>query len=388
MKILQVIANTRQGGMPQHLLTLSMELVQKGHEIHVVSLSDGPILGEFEKAGINVSTAFFLGHKMRLDPLLVRKAVGFTRNLIQETRPDIVHTHGPRAHIIAGKASRFSGSPPLVATAHGSFRQFVAGNTGEFGWCRSRLKKFQYIWADRYAGRVANRLIAVCEATRRDLVDVIKVPAAKVCVIHNGIVDSQVRSEHKLSVRTELGLHEANKLITYVGRIAFHKGVPDLIKAAEVIVRKVPEARILIVGEGPLVRNLKDDVDSRSLEDKVIFTGERKDAVQIIAASDLFVLPSLSEGLALTLLEAAMTATAMVATDIGGNSEVVHPNQTGLLIPPKSPDALADAIIELLDDNERRMKMGKAARNLWQQQFTAAHMVNSIETLYRELLSG
>ena len=233
---------------------------------------------------------------------------------------------------------------------------------------------------------MADRLIAVCESTRSDLVNVLKIPEEKVCVIQNGIADVQVSNEDKLSLRSQLGLREADKLITYVGRLAFHKGVTDLVQAAKVIVRKIPDARILLVGEGPMSRNLQDDVTSSGLAEKIIFTGERADAVQIISASDIFVLPSLSEGLALTLLEAAMTGKAMVATNVGGNSEIVHSDKTGLLVPARSPQDLVHAIIELLDDNKRRVNMEIAARRLWQREFTDVLMVNRVESLYRELL--
>lgn len=385
MKIFYVIANARYGGMPEHVLMMSRELSRRGHDVQVLSMSTGPMLAEFEKAGIRISTVPFLGDVMRRRPLLAKKAIDFTRRLIGEAGPDIVHTHGPRANIITARALRLNDKIPLVATAHGSFRQFMAGNASAFGRLQRWLKRSQYLWVDRYTGRVVERFIAVSEATRDDLIDFIGVPVEKVRVILNGVADLRVSDEDKLLVRKELGLSESHKLVTYVGRVAYHKGAVDLVDAAGSIVRNIPAARLLIVGDGPLVDKLKKRVARCGFADRIIFTGDRRDSIRIIAASDLFVLPSFSEGLALTLLEAAMTGTAMVATDVGGNSEVVYPDETGLLVPVNSPADLSRAIVELLDDHDGRIRMGNAARRLWQEKFTAPLMVEKTEALYQEL---
>lgn len=385
MRVMNVIANARQGGMPEHVLTLSRELKQRGHQVQVLSMTEGPMSSEFEQAGISSSIVPYLGHEMGKNPMLALKATRFIRDMMRDSAPDIIHTHGPRAHLLAGRAAQYPGSHALVATAHGSFRQFMVGNSGEFGWFRSRLKQFQYVRVDRHTGKLADRLIAVCEATRDDLVEVAKVPAEKVRVIHNGVSEVTVSDDDRRALRAELGLGESHKLVTCVGRVAYHKGTADLIEAAAAIGREVPEARILIVGDGPLSSSLKERVQGSGLAERVIFTGDRRDAVRIVAASDLFVLPSLSEGLALTLLEAAMTSKAMVATDVGGNNEVVRPGETGMLVQPGDRAALAGAVVELLKDDEGRREMGRAAHRLWLSEFTVERMADRTEALYREL---
>ncbi|GBE57312.1 alpha-D-kanosaminyltransferase [bacterium BMS3Abin01] len=385
MKIINVIANARQGGMPEHVLTLSRELKQRGHQVQVLSMTAGPMVQALERAGINTVTVPRLSHRMGKNPLLAVKVTRITRGLLQHMDPDIIHTHGPRAHILAGRASRYPGGHSLVATVHGSYRQFMAGNGGEFSRVTRRLKQLQYLGIDRYTAGIADRVIAVSDATRDDLVKGAGVPADKVCVIHNGVARQQVSDEEIAAVRGGLGLGDARKLVAYVGRMAFHKGAGDLVSAAAAVARQAPGARMVMVGEGPLSDELKEGVAAEGLRDRVMFTGHREDAVSIIAASDLFVLPSLSEGLALTLLEAAMTSTAMIATDVGGNPDVVRPGETGLLVPPRDPEALAAAIVDLLRDDSRRAEMGAAARRLWEREFTVGRMVDSIEALYGEL---
>ncbi|MFA5802737.1 MAG: glycosyltransferase [Thermoleophilia bacterium] len=382
MKILQVAANTRYGGMPFHVLTLSKGLIGRGHDVALLSMDEGPLLDEFARAGIKVTSMPILGRRASRNPLTLLKSADLVRKTIHGINPDIVHTHGPRAHFFVDLAQLFQKGPAVVSSVHGSFSQFVSGNRGEFSRAASMLKKLQYGGIDKLTARRSTIMIAVCQATRRDLVDVLKIAPDKVHVVRNGIEERCVEPQVVEAVRREFGCKDGDRLVAYVGRIAYHKGVGFLIDAAERVAAGMPDTRFVAVGDGPMVDELQLRVASGSLAGRFVLAGRRSDAIDIIAAADLLVLPSLSEGLPLTLLEAAMTGTAMVASDTGGIPEIVIEGETGLLVPVGDSNALALAIGRLLDDDDERERMGAAARSLWKQQFTVTQMIDRMEELY------
>ncbi|MHB9111511.1 MAG: glycosyltransferase family 4 protein [Thermoleophilia bacterium] len=382
MKILQVAANSGYGGMPFHVLTLSKGLKERGHEVELLSLDEGPLLDEFIRAGIPVTSVPFLGRRTRRDPVTLLKSAGLVRKTIHGKNPDIVHTHGPRAHFFVDMAQLFTNGPAVVSSVHGSYSQFISGNRGEFGYAASTLKKMQYGGIDKFTARRSAMIIAVCEATRRELIQSLKIAPDKVRVVSNGIEERRVEPQAVEALRREFGCGDNEKLVAYVGRIAFHKGTGLLAEAAEIVAADMPEARFVAVGEGPMVEGLRSRTAAGPLAGRFIVAGRRRDAVDVIAASDLLILPSLSEGLPLTLLEAAMTGTAMVASDTGGIPEIVIEGETGLLVPVGDRRRLAAAIERLLADDQERVSMGAAARRLWERRFTVPRMIDGVEEIY------
>lgn len=387
MKILQVPANTGYGGMPLHVLTLAKGLAARGHEVEILCMSDGPMVSEYEDAGLKVTVVPSLGRRMRRDPLTLMRAVRFLRAAVVKSEPDLIHTHGPRASFFMGLALRGRRRTPLVASAHGSFSQFSFGHKSEFGVLKRKARELQYRGIDRLTGRYADLFIAVCEATRRDIVDGLGVPAVKVAVVHNGVEEHRIDAEAVGAIRTRFGYDAGDRLVVFVGRVAFHKGAGFLADAAESVLEQVPAARFLVVGEGPMEDDLKRRASTGPLAGRFTLAGRRTDAVEIVAASDLLVLPSLSEGLPLTLLEAAMTGRAMIGSDIGGVSEVIIDGETGLLVSPRDTRALAAAISRLLADDDERKKMGAAAHRLWKKEFTVGGMIDKMEEEYSRLLT-
>lgn len=385
MKILQVVANTGYGGMPLHVLALSKGLKERGHEVRLLSMDEGPLIGEFARQGIQATSMAFLRQRAGRDPVTLIKSVSKVRKTILANNPDIVHTHGPRAHFFVDMAQLFQNGPAVVSSVHGSFSQFVYGNEGEFGHATSALKKIQYGCIDKLTARRSAMMIAVCEATRRELIQTLNIAPDKVRVVLNGIDEHHVNPQKVDALRREFGCGDNKKLVSYIGRIAHHKGTGLFAEAAEIVVAGLPDARFVAVGEGPMVEELRLRATAGPLFGRFIVTGRRSDAVDIIAASDLLILPSLSEGLPLTLLEAAMTGTAMVASDTGGISEVVNDCETGLLVPVGDSYRLAGAIKDLLADDMKRKDMGAAARRLWERRFTVSHMIDGMEEVYSEV---
>ncbi|MCL4473125.1 MAG: glycosyltransferase family 4 protein [Actinobacteria bacterium] len=393
LKILQVAANTRLGGLPLHVLTLSRALRDRGHEVEILSMDSGPLIARFEQEGFRVATITQLGAKAKRDPLLALKVKREVGRRIEAAAPDIVHSHGPRAHFFSSLAVRGirggheqgRAGCALACSVHGSVSQFTIGNSGSFNGMKSRMRRLQYGGIDRLAQRYSRRMVAVCQATADELINELGIDPAKVVVVRNGIDDRSPGSVPPAELRRSLGFEESDRVAVYVGRLAFHKGAPDFIKAAEIVARELPQARFLVVGDGPMEAELRRQASQGPLAGKAVFTGMREDAVDLVAAADLFVLPSLSEGLPLTLLEAAMLGKAMLATSVGGIPEIVKPGETGELTPLRNPVLLAREMASLLADDAGRGRMGRAARQLWEREFTVEAMTDGMEAVYREL---
>lgn len=389
MKIVQLVTYSVFGGMSLHVLTLAKSLKQLGHDVEVLSMCDGPLIPEFRRAGIPVTVVPHLEQRMSRSPLTIARAIRYISKYIREKDVDVVHTHGPRAHFLGGSAARLSGRRVLVASVHGSFSQFTAGQDAELSPRKKRLKSLQYKSVDRLTARVADKLVAVCPATESELINQLGIPAASVRLVHNGIEDQVISQDEIRRLRTEVGFGSSDKVVAYVGRVAYHKGSHDLIDAMEIVAKKVPEARFLMVGEGPMMAEMMNRANQPLLNGKVFFTGVRKDAVALMAIADLVVLPSLSEGPSLTLVEAAMLGRAAVATRVGGMPEVVLEGQTGLLVSPHAPAELAAAITRLLTHDEERHAMAVTAREMWEKRpFSAPQMAITMEELYTELLAA
>jgi glycosyltransferase involved in cell wall biosynthesis len=234
-----------------------------------------------------------------------------------------------------------------------------------------------------------DKIITVSEAVRRVKIEKSNVSPEKVITIHNGI-DTSLFTSHsntsKQQFRKSLGIPDNVLLLGSVGRLHPSKGFSDLISALVKIKSKLKSVKVIIVGDGKLSNNLKLQVKYDKLSDAIEFIGLRNDVPDILSALDIFVLPSLWEAFGIAILEAMAAGKPVVATSVGGIPEVVIDGETGILVPASDPDALANAIIRLIEDEELRVKMGNAGRKRVLKHFTIQKMVNKTEQLYQELM--
>jgi glycosyltransferase involved in cell wall biosynthesis len=210
----------------------------------------------------------------------------------------------------------------------------------------------------------------------------------KIVVITNGVdLKRYEQSVDKLSVRTRLGFDLDARLIAVVGTLKEPKGHRYLVEAMTDIVRRHPEVHALFIGDGNLKDELKSQVDRLALKDHVHFLGNRRDVPDLLAASDLFVLPSLWEGLSMALLEAMASGKPIVATSVAGTNQVLISGKTGLVVPPGDVRRLAGAIEELLSDYARAEAMARAARKDVEIHYSAQKQADDHVALYRHLLT-
>ena len=225
-----------------------------------------------------------------------------------------------------------------------------------------------------------DRHIAVSRFVASRLRERFRVSAAKIVVIPNAATTDAMASPVPRSDLAESG---AGPVVLTVARLDGQKGITHLLDAAVAI----PHASFAIAGDGPNRAALEARAAELGVSDRVRFLGHRQDVPSLLAAADLFVLPSLYEGLPLSVLEAMAAGVPVVATAIGGTDEVVRDGETGTLVPPANSDALAAAITRALADRDRASRLALAARSLVAREYSVASMVRSVSRLYEELLA-
>ena len=369
-KILFVIDGLEFGGGERVFLQLIDGLYAK-YDIFVATHPAGLF---FEKL-INMN--------VKICPLDMKKRFSFKRffvlrKIIKRNFINIVHSQGARSDFPARVTSFFVKQPKLVST--------VAMPV--LGFDVSVLKKMTYYFADYITSPLVDRYLVVSKTLKNHLTANYPISPSKVEVIYNGIEVDQYRSDEALKVawRNKNGFQENDILIGAIGRLVWQKGFECLIECVPKIVRTYPDAKILLVGDGPLKERLEVLAGRLDIKRNLIFAGFRSDIKEILSAVDLLVIPSLLEGFPMVTLEAMAMAKPIVATRIDGITEQITDGVDGILVPPKDPSALAKAVVQVLNDKELARSMGLAAREKVEQEFSVEKMVAETEKVYLSLL--
>ena len=294
---------------------------------------------------------------------------------ITQWRPSIVNAHLFRSTLVAAPLTRWCGKARVVETYH-----------GREGWRQGGLRGSFIV--DRLVSRCVDRVIAVSDAARRFLIEGKGYPAAKIDVVPNGR-DLSVFSPGALREmgRKDLGLDDIVPVVGVVGRLETQKGHTYLLKAWPSVVRELPDARLLVVGDGTLRGALEREARELGVASNVIFTGFRSDVARMLDTIDVLVLPSLYEGMPLTAIEASAMARPVVATAVDGTPEVVEDGVTGYLVPPADPDALGRALARVLADRDRAAAMGRAGRDRVLARFSLETQVEATARVYRAVVA-
>jgi glycosyltransferase involved in cell wall biosynthesis len=298
-----------------------------------------------------------------------RRVPGFVRDL-RHARPDVFH-----AHLSWPLAAKF----PLLGAIL-THRPAVVATVQLFS--RFRLDRSSYV-QERVLARGVDRYIAVSRDIAGKLVEVMHWPTRKIEVIHNGVRVEPVQHGDP-AVRRELTGGVDRAVVLTAARLDPQKGLDILVRAAA----DVPEARFVVAGDGRERAGLHAAIGERGLGDRVVLLGHRNDIPSLLAASDVFVLPSLYEGSSLAILEAMAAGKAVIASRIGGTDELIVEEESGLLVPPSDSVALAAAVRRVLGDADLRGRLGAAARERVQRHFSAHAVADRTTRLYEELLAG
>lgn len=362
---LQLIDGLNIGGAEILLRELSVGLLRRGFRVSIGYSSSGPLVQELTSLGLPLTR---LPRLMRIDPILFCGMVG----LIRRESPQIVHTHLFKSDFHGRLAARIAGVPVVVSTLHSIDP-----------WAQERSLGRLYGWTARFADRV----IAVSEDVRRFHATHTGIPEEKLVTIENGVDIHRFAGLESAgrSVRKELGFDDA-LVFGVIGRLTPPKDHSTFLKAAALILKKLPKARFLIVGDGPLRKDLEIQAQKTGLGHAVIFTGLRKDVPALLAALDVLVFSSLWEGLPVALLEGMAAARPIVATTVGGIPEVVLPNKSALLVPPGDAHALAQACLRLASDSATRHSMGQSGLERVVDRYSIDAMLDRTAALYAKLL--
>jgi glycosyltransferase involved in cell wall biosynthesis len=312
-----------------------------------------------------------------INPVLDAWATVTLWRLLRRVRPEVVHTHTSKAGAVGRLAAWLAGIPVVIHTPHGHLFY------GYYGRFLSTLVCF----AERLLGRLTDRIVTLTDRGAQEHVQYTIASPQKFVTIPGGNSLAQFRSMrvNAIDKRKELGLPPEGPIIGAVGRLVPIKGHTWLLRAVPRVLAEFPQACVVLIGDGPLLGELKELAAELGISPHVVFLGTRHDMPGCLAALDLFVLPSLNEGMGRALVEAMAVGCPVVATRVGGIPDVVTDGMTGLLVPPRDDRALAEAILTLLRNRSRRAAYGAAARRHVDGRFDVETMVHNIERLYDEV---
>ena len=380
MRVLHVISAARPGdGITEVVKNIASSIDRGEFEISLCSLQGrGDGATDFERIGCRV---FALNAKSSTSPKYVFQniyTVWQLARLIRAERFDVIHTHELFSGTLGRIAGWLAGAPVIILSLH---------NT-DF-W-----KRRHHILIDRLLSRVTHKIVANSEAVKQFTTEHERIPPEKFVVIHNGIDISRFgREKDGDQFRQEYGIKPLEIVVGTVGRLAEQKGQRYFIEAARIICDQRKEVKFVIVGgdtghpKESVKEELYQQVKGLGLEDVVIFTGLRRDLPQIMAGFDIFVLPSLWEGFGLAVAEAMAAGKPVVASRIPAVSEVVEEGESGILVHPGDAEAIAKAVLELVDSPEKALAMGEVGRRRVEEIFSSKTMTKEYEALYCQLFA-
>jgi glycosyltransferase involved in cell wall biosynthesis len=341
-------------------------------EVSAILLNRGWLSEELRAAGI----------KTHVIPETERNPMSIVRELsdyFRRERIDILHTHKYKDNILGALASIYRNIPYRVRTIHGASEPFSETVPA--------LKMIAYEMVDGAINRWAvDRLLAVSLALKDSLVQ--RFGVDKVSCIHNAVDISRIRVRRDLvGLRSELGLDQQDFVVGTMCRLVPVKGLEVFLRAARLIRGQTKRAKFIVAGDGPLASRLQTLAQQYGLARDVVFLGHRNDGHDVLGVTDLFVLPSLSEGIPIVLLEALALSRPVVASRVGGIPEVVEHEVSGLLVEAGKEDELARECLRLMDDGVLARRLGCEGRKRVEKEFSAEVMSENVANVYRTLMA-
>jgi glycosyltransferase involved in cell wall biosynthesis len=373
-RLLVVTESLGIGGTESHLVRLLVPLAACGWSLAVFCLSErGQRADQVEAAGISVFSSPRQAHKNR-NPVTIAIAANRLFRLMRQWRPHIVHFYLPGPYLVGAPLAAAAGTPIKIMSRRS------LSNYHKHRPILGRLER-------RFHGSM-DALIGNSQAVVKDLINE-GAPKDKIHLIYNGIstpIDLPGRSES----RQVLGVEQDVLVGVVIANLIPYKGHRDLIEGLAAVSHFLPSGwRVLCVGRDEGMRGkLEKLVEERGIKGNIHFLGERTDTATLLAAADFCVLSSWEEGFSNVVLEAMAAGLPIVVTKVGGNPEAVTDQETGLVVPPRDPAALGEAILNLAQDPDLRRRLGAAAQQRVRQQFSIESCVESHNRLYEELIGS
>jgi glycosyltransferase involved in cell wall biosynthesis len=365
VRILHVNTERTWRGGEQQNLWLATGLRDLGEESEVVAQPGSPLAERARAKGLAV-------HEVRMRGEWDPGAMRALRRLYRDRAPDIVHAHTSHAHTLAGLAVKGLTRPLLAVSRRVDFsiyRNFL------------RLSRWKYL-------HLGHRYIAISRAVRDVLVKD-GIPAERIEVVPSGVDVERLEGAKRKDLRAELGLAPGTPLVGDIAAFGWHKAQEFLVRATPLLLEKVPGAVVLFIGDGDCREKVEAEArEAGLLGGAVRFLGWRDDVPEVMHSLDCFVMCSVLEGLCTSALDAQAAGIPVVASAVGGLVEAVADGETGLLVPPRDPRALADAVARVLLDRDAARKMGEAGRVRVRRTYSVQAMVRGTRDVYGRMLAG
>ena len=381
IRVLNIITRLERGGAPQALLETIRRMSPDIHIDLATGQADEAHL-DLTQEVIDSGMPLIVIPTLRRSPHPLRdlQALRHLIRIIRAGNYDIVHTHTSKAGFLGRIAARHCKTTLVIHSPHGTILE---------GYFSSFVTKF-YAYLERITAPLTKRIICL---TAREIDQYLQAKIGhrdQYVVIYNGInIDTfSTMTQPRQEIRNSLNLTQEAVVCITVGRLVPVKGQINLINAFPKVMAQHPNTHLLIVGEGELHKELLQQVNHLNLTKNIHFLGWRSDIPNLLGASDIFVLPSLNEGLGLVLLEAMAQHLPTIATHVGGVPEVVEDGKTGLLVPAQSPHALTQAINQLIASPTQRQEMGEAGYQRAVNTFSIETTVEKTENIYRTLMGA
>jgi glycosyltransferase involved in cell wall biosynthesis len=368
IKILQLRSSIGFFGAENVVIELARQLSRKNYH---------PIIGVIENSKEPHTELIDVAKRYNLETKIFKctgqfdlRTVIAIRNYVKKQHIDIVHSHGYKADFFAVLATLFR-NMHLFATCH--------------PWIRTNLMVKLYARFDKYLLKKFDRIVAISDEIKHEIL-MSGISEDKVTAINNGIDFSRFKYTHKpIEFLKEFKIDPDKIIIGTIGRLSEEKGQMIFIKAAKKLLENIPNLLFMIVGDGPLREKLQTNVINCGIRDHFIFTGVSDDIPKILAILDIFVLPSLTEGLPMVLLEAMAAKKPIIATAVGAIPNVIIDKESGHLIKPGDTNGLIDAIMRLFNDQDYTSRIAQKGFEIAIKEYSSEEMAKNYERIYEQL---
>ncbi len=373
--ILFAIGSLGLGGAEKQMALLIKRLGRMNFNCHLFALEPfGPLKNHLIATGVKIHSGGYYSEKSWTAKifLLIRAQLRLGR-VIRKINPDIIHAYLPLTNFMGSLAGRISHVPMIIT----SKRALGTHQDRNRGWRVFDMASFRF---SHYV--TVNSKAVGADTIRRD-----RGNAAKIRLIYNGLNLEELTTmiANKREIREALQLDPIHKIVITVANLIPYKGHSELLKAAAMVIKRFSNSIFLLVGEDRgIQKGLEQQAQELGIGSSIIFLGQRKDIPDLMAASDISLLPSHEEGFSNVVLESMAAGLPVVATRVGGNPEAIMDGETGWLVPPGNPEELAMKIMDLLEDPEKAEKWGEAGKRRVKENFSDERMVDEHIKLYRK----
>lgn len=379
IRVMRIIARMNIGGPATHVTLLNEGLTSLGYECLLVTGMEtdreGTLKDEVAARNLSMKIIPNLGREISLNQDIVTLLKLY--QLMRQWQPDIVHTHTAKAGFIGRIAARLAGVPLVVHTFHGHVFH------GYFGQMKTRF----FIELEKFCAKLSDRIITISDRLKTEILEFGITHPEHIQIIPLGLELNRLNAVCQTNrFHQEFGLTPEIQLVGAVGRMVPIKNLHLFLDAAAIAHQQNPQLRFILVGDGELRKELENHAEKLNISQAVIFAGWRRDLAQVYADLNAVVISSDNEGTPASLIEAMAAGCPVISTSVGGVPDFVKNGETGRLVPPRDPAALAAAILNLFTEEKKTEQMAQTAKNMALKQYNSERLVADIDRLYQTLM--